>query len=240
MKNLIWQFHKHANRVRDGEDSIAWASASAELLVNYAMRHGVEYRYAVEPHFWQLLPGVGPGHERFQVFSEDFDTYDFILYVDTDILFSANAPNLFEIYGNCDIASFNWPNPQDLKIFTEGGWLSHQGFTEQFYRSRYVAGGLYLMSRRFRQTMRPHVFKAPYNNNTGLPLSHGEFSAKFPCGDQSILSFLLCFYDLKYEKFPHTLTRGPEAYNFCGSKTAESLTEYFERYNEYSASWRKR
>ncbi|MEP4308103.1 MAG: hypothetical protein ABJ364_00030, partial [Lentilitoribacter sp.] len=227
MNNLIWQFHKHAGRARDGSDSLSWARASSQLLVSYAMKYQVEYQYSATPEFWKVLPGVGPGHERFQLFKEEYDKYDYILYADTDILFSNVATNIFEEYGDCDIASFNWPNPQDEKAFSEGRWLSTHGLSWDFYKSRYVSGGLYLMSRKFRQTLRPYVMNSPFDEKTGLPLSREAFSDRWPCGDQSIISFYLCFFDLKYIQFAHSLTRGPQAYNFCGAKNDENIKEYF-------------
>ncbi|USI28215.1 hypothetical protein ACD631_17900 [Alteromonas macleodii] len=236
MKNLIWQFHKDAKRKRDGDNSLLWAGASTELLIKYAMKHEIDYKYSATPVFWGTLPGVGPGHERFQLFEEEYDCYDYILYVDTDILFSKDAPNLFEEYRDCDIASFNWPNPQDMKLFENDGWLSKEPMTLDYYKTRYVAGGMYLMSRKFRQTLRDKVKEAPMGAN-GLPMSYQEFSAKWPCGDQSILSYLLCFYNLKYKHFAHQLTRGPQAYNYCGAKSTEALKEYFEKYSEYLQSW---
>ena len=84
MKVLCWQFHRDAGRVRDGQNSIQWASCSTELTVRYCMQYQIEYMYSSTPEYWTIYPGAGPGFERFQVFQPQYDTYDFILYLDTD------------------------------------------------------------------------------------------------------------------------------------------------------------
>ena len=239
MKVLCWQFHRDAGRVRDGQNSIQWASCSTELTVRYCMQYQIEYMYSSTPEYWTIYPGAGPGFERFQVFQPQYDTYDFILYLDTDILLSSNAPNLFEQYQGFDIVSFNWPNKMDLKLFSDNGWLSTSGIKEDHYKDRYVAGGMYMMSRRFRKQLRKQVTQTLFKteNDIAVPLTFPEFYQKWPCGDQSILSYLMCKYNFLYAKLPREWTRGPYAYNFCGDKTDDALTEYFSLYHQYRSTF---
>ncbi len=239
MKTLVWQFHLDAGRSRDGENSIQWASCSAELTLRYCMKYGLQYQYCSDPSYWKLYPGAGPGFERFQLFEEVFDGYDYILYLDTDILLSADAPNLFDIYKGVDIASFNWPNTLDLALFDGGGWLSTSGIPIEQYKDRYVAGGMYLMSRKFRVHLRDHVKASLLRREEDflVPMTYPQFSARWPCGDQSILSYLMCKYSFSYAKLPREYTRGPYGYNFCGDKTKESLSEYFKLYHQYRAGY---
>jgi hypothetical protein len=122
---------------------------------------------------------------------EAYDAWDYILYLDTDILVSPGAPNIFEEYAGATIAGLNQMQSRDAALL-EQGWLKSEFPDPQKYRQNYVNGAILLLSREFRQYLRgvlsvedslskiaPPWYKGPHFYNHGGPKTDENLAKYF-------------------------------------------------------------
>ena len=75
---------------------------SKERFMQYAKKNGADY-LCIHTSKYPLHAT----YERFQIFGENFDCYDMILYVDCDIIPTKSAPNIFAEYSDVAFAAFS-------------------------------------------------------------------------------------------------------------------------------------
>ncbi|GAA5203433.1 hypothetical protein [Microbacterium jejuense] len=236
MTNLIWQFHIDANRGYDGPNRKAMAMASAELAALYAMKHGAEYQIATHSRWWANGYHGGPAIERFQLLDEKYDEYEYILYLDTDILISPDAPDIFAEYSGAVIAGNNQNHSQD-RMRLEEGWLKGEFPDPQRYLKNYVNGAILMMSREFRQYLRGVLDVADMQVDRGRYWKTDGLTVRWPVYDQSFVSYWLASSPYALTPIDRSWIHGPHFYNHGGAKTEESMNSYFGRYTELREQW---
>lgn len=236
MTNLIWQYHVDANRKYDGPDRKKMAMASAELATLYAMKHGAEYQIASHSRWWSEGYHGGPAIERFQLLDEKYDVYDYVLYLDTDILISPDAPNIFEEYAGAVVAANNQNHSQDKLRLTDG-WLKSEFPDPQRYLKSYANGAILLMSREFRQYLRGVLDVADMQVDVGRHWTRDGMLVRWPVYDQSLLSYWLAMSPYTLKGIDRSWIYGPHFYNHGGPKTEENLQRYFDRYKALRDQW---
>ncbi|WP_454141896.1 hypothetical protein [Microbacterium lacticum] len=236
MNNLIWQFHVDANRSYDGPVRKKMAMASAELAALYAMGVGAEYQMASHSRWWSHGFHGGPAIERFQLLDETYDVYDYILYLDTDILIAADAPDIFSQYDGAAIAGNNQNHAQD-RLRLETGWLKDEFPDPQRYLKNYVNGAILMMSRELRQYLRGVLSVDDMQVDRGLHWKNDGLKVTWPVYDQSLLSYWLAVSPYSLTPIDRAWIHGPHFYNHGGPKTEENLAKYFARYSDLREQW---
>jgi len=116
-----------------------------------------------------------PTYERFQIFEEEFEQYDNILYVDCDIVPSADAKDIFREYEGKDFVAFsegavfygnNKEISEKLKISgrmeniikrrTDKGYIQEESqyLSNEWLENQYFNGGVFLVSKNARRIVR--------------------------------------------------------------------------------------
>lgn len=211
--------------------------ASSETLSFYAMKYGVEYQMANHSKWWVNGYHGGPAMERFQLLDEKYDVYDHILYIDTDILVSADAPNIFEEYSGSVIAGIHQLHGRDKKLLEEG-WLKGEFDNPQRYRDCYVNGAILLLSRDFRQYLRGVLSVDDIQEDKGTHWDRDGVKVRWPVYDQSMVSYWLAMSPYSLTSLSSPWFKGPYFYNHGGSKNDEGkLRTYFARYESLRQGW---
>lgn len=236
MRNLIWQFHVDTKRSYDGVHRKRMAMASAQTVALYAMKYGAEYEMAGHPRWWGNGYHGGPAMERFQLLDEQFDVYDMIMYIDTDILISPEAPNIFEEYADATIAGLHQTHRRDITLLEEG-WLRNEFPDPARYRASYVNGAILLMSRDFRQYLRGVLRVDDIQVDKGTHWDRDGIKVQWPVYDQSMVSYWLAMSPFSLTSLDRPWVKGPYFYNHGGPKTEESLERYFTRYDTLREQW---
>ena len=101
MKNCIVQFHIPASEYKDpnynnigvNEQLLKYSLKSVKL---YAQQHNVDYQLVQD----KRINWIHPTFERLDLFFNEqwFETYDNILYLDTDLIVWPESPNIFDLY----------------------------------------------------------------------------------------------------------------------------------------------
>jgi hypothetical protein len=236
MRNLIWQFHVDTKRPYDGVHRKRMAMASAETVAFYAMKHGVEYELAAHPRWWGHGYHGGPAMERFQLLDERFDDYDQILYLDTDILVSPEAPDIFTEHSDATIAGIRQMHQRDSTLLEEG-WLGREFPDPDRYRDNYVNGAILLLSRDFRQYLRGVLSVEDIQVDKGKSWDRHRLDVRWPVYDQSMVSYWLAMSPFSLTPLDRSWVKGPYFYNHGGQKTDEKLERYFRRYDKLRQQW---
>lgn len=236
MTNLVWQFHIDTNRGYDGPNRKRMAMASAELASLYAMEHGAEYQLASHARWWGTGYHGGPAIERFQLLDESYDRYDYILYLDTDILIAPTAPSIFETYAGSVIAGNNQNHAQD-KLRLQEGWLKDEFPNPARYLKSYVNGAIMMMSREFRQYLRGVLSVEDMQIDRGRHWNKDGQLVRWPVYDQSLVSYWVAMSPYALKPISREWLVGPHFYNHGGAKTEEKLNTYFDRYVQLREQW---
>lgn len=237
MKNLVWQYHIDTKRSYDGPHRKKVTMASAATVAFYAMECEAEYRLATHSRWWVNGYHGGPAMERFQLLDEEFDAYDYILYIDTDILVSPDAPNIFSAYEGCSIAGINQMQSRDRDQL-QAGWLRNDFPRSEKYRDNYVNGAILLMSREFRQYLRGVFSIEDIQEDKGTHWDRDGREVRWPVYDQSMVSYWLAMSPYSLTPLDRAWFKGPYFFNHGGSKSdPEKLEKYFSRYEKESQSW---
>ncbi|SDT47323.1 TylF/MycF/NovP-related O-methyltransferase [Microlunatus soli] len=236
MRNLIWQYHIDTKRSYDGVHRKRMAMASSETVAFYAMKYGVEYEMASHSRWWKNGYHGGPAMERFQLLDERFDVYDQILYIDTDILVSPDAPNIFDEYADATIAGLHQTHRRDITLLQEG-WLRTEFPDPARYRASYVNGAILVMSRDFRQYLRGVLRVEDIQVDKGTHWDRDGINVRWPVYDQSMVSYWLAMSPFDLTSLDRAWFKGPHFYNHGGPKTDESLHRYFSRYDTLREQW---
>lgn len=237
MRNLIWQYHIDTNRKYDGPHRKMVTMASAETVAFYAMKYGAEYKMASHSRWWVNGYHGGPAMERFQLLDEEYDVYDNILYIDTDILISNDAPNIFDEYSGASIAGIHQMHSRDRTLLEEG-WLKNEFPNPQRYRDSYVNGAILMLSRGFRQYLRGVLSVEDIQDDKGTHWDRNGTDVRWPVYDQSMVSYWLAMSPFSLTPIAAPWFKGPYFYNHGGSKNdVEKLRRYFTRYQEIRESW---
>jgi hypothetical protein len=236
VRNLIWQYHIDTKRSYDGPARKQMAMASANTVMFYAMKYGVEYEMACHSRWYANGYHGGPAIERFQLLDEAFDAWDYILYLDTDILVSPNAPNIFEEYAGATIAGLNQMQSRDATLLQEG-WLKSEFPDPLQYRQNYVNGAILLLSREFRQYLRGVLSVEDLQVDKGMHWNRDGIAVRWPVYDQSLVSYWLAMSPYSLSKIAPPWYKGPHFYNHGGPKTDENLAKYFSRYASLREEW---
>lgn len=237
MKRLIWQFFTDARRPYDGDRAQKMAEASREFAERYAEEIGVEYRLETNSVFFAAGCAGGPAMDRFQLLEERYDEYDEILHLDTDVLISPRAPDIFQVAEGGAIAGINRVNPRDIASL-DHGWLGKNVDRER-YLACYTHGAVMVLSREFRQWLRKNCDPWIIQEDAEKSWSTDPHERHFPCPTQSLMSYFVT-------NSPYTLThlhkgflRGPFFYHFGGKKSDHRVMRYFERYEKLAKRWRR-
>lgn len=91
-------------------------------MKRYAEDVDAEYRFETNSVFYTGGCAGGPAMDRFQLLEERYDAYDQIVYLDTDILISPRAPDIFRVAEGAAIAGINRIHPRDRELL-DHGWL---------------------------------------------------------------------------------------------------------------------
>lgn len=201
----------------------------------YAMKIGAEYRLVTMPQYSdKQLPG-GPAMERFQLLDKEYDSYDNIMYIDTDILPSAIAPSIFEVYQAATIAGIHRPHPRDMEIL-EKGWLS-QAVDKERYKDNYVNGAILVMSREFRRYLAEAIDIDDIQCDAGKHWDTHGIEVRWPVYDQSMVSYAIAKSSFQLTKIDSSFIQGPFFYNYGGQKSHSTSKEFFNTYRDLRGDW---
>lgn len=149
---------------------------SKERFMQYAKKNGADY-LCIHTSKYPLHAT----YERFQIFGENFDCYDMILYVDCDIIPTKSAPNIFAEYSDVAFAAFSegsvfYGNNKELqKEFNfnsrmeniinrriEKGYLQEEQkyLSEEWLENSYFNGGVFLINKSTRIALRKNGLKS--------------------------------------------------------------------------------
>lgn len=235
MRNLIWQFHVDLKSGYHGPFRKKMAMASSALASFYAMKYANEYKLDCYSKWHHNGYHGGPAMERFQLFEESYDIYDYILYLDTDILISPEAPNVFSEYNGSDIVGIHQPHPRDVEVL-KNGWLKDTVDPERYIQN-YVNGAILLLSRKFRQSIRSAIDVSNINVDKGKHWDTHGLDVKWPVYDQSMLSFHLCQSEFDLTHIDQKYAKGPYFVNYGGQKSNTSIKLFFRKYFEFEEAW---
>lgn len=236
MRNLIWQYHIDTKRQYDLPHRKMMAMASAETASFYAMKYGCDYQMGHYSKWWVNGMHGGPAMERFQLIGEEYDAWDYVLYLDTDILVSPDAPNIFDIYEGADLAGINQGHKRD-KSLLEGGWLLNEFPDPSRYHNNYANGAILLMSRDFRQYLRGVLTPEDIEVDKGTHWNRDGMKVRWPVYDQSMVSYWLSMSPFSISAIDKFWFKGPYFFNHGGEKTDANLKKYFSKYHELRNQW---
>lgn len=134
---------------------------STELAKRYALKCGADYILLDQP----VINFRHPTYERFRLWEEPYwcDTYDQILYIDTDIFCWPEAPNLFEIFPGSEFkVAEHWQKQKKsnmLKIkenhlITQGEF---KGYTERQLFDISFNAGMFVLTKESKNKMLPYL-----------------------------------------------------------------------------------
>ncbi len=241
MKNLIWQFHIDLNRPDyDGGLRREMTYFSMSTVSLYSAMVGADYELCTNSK-WHLA-GVrgGPAMERFQLMGEKYDKYDYILYLDTDILMHPRSVDLFSsVPSETHIAADNWIHKYDTELL-ESGWLSKQGSTfVSRYRESAIQGGIILMSREFRRWFRNSCDPTEISCDEGLKWPDNRDRIKWPVYDQSLMSYYITIspFTLFNINRKDILNRNHIVHMHGKKSNPDIQYQYIERSAEMMSAW---
>lgn len=239
--NLIWQFHMDINRPGyDGTHRREMALCSSIQAALYAARDGAAYEFCEESKWHARGIRGGPAMERFQLMEERYDKYDYILYLDTDILIHPLAKSLFsavtDVSTNVDIAAVNWCHRYDRDLL-EKGWLATIE-DKQRYLDSAIQGGIILMSRNFRQWFRENCDPEEIAVDVGKKWPQDMSTLRWPVYDQSLMSYYIYrspfkLLNLNQREF---MDRN-QVVHIHGRKEPKQVAQYFAKFGEFASAW---
>jgi glycosyltransferase involved in cell wall biosynthesis len=237
MKNLVWQFHIDLNRAKyDGQMRKQMTYCSMATVAQYAAKYGAEYELCTKSKWHSRGIRGGPAMDRFQLIEEKYDEFDYILYLDTDILIHPDAVNLFlAVPDGTEIAADNWVHKYDRDLL-EVGWL--KSVNKDRYNNSAIQGGIILMSRDFRKWLRDNCNPEEVDCDKGLSLPKDKETIKWPVYDQSLMSYYI--YSSPFNLFninKKDILNRNLIVHMHGNKTIEQQVKYFSKYSEFSAAW---
>lgn len=166
------------------------------LMKSYAKKCGAEFHCINEKRLHSIL-GL-PTYEKFQLYDFLDGKYDQVLFVDTDILISPNAPNVFEI---CPPNQFGAAGEEGYSMSIPHRKLTQEKLGKVNWCNPYFNSGMMLLSPIHREIFNPNSellrnWTSDSDNNDHI------------MSDQPILNYLVNYYsfemnDLGY-KFNHT------------------------------------
>lgn len=235
MKRLVWQFFYDARRAYDGYRGREMAEVSGRLARRYAEDVGAEYRFETNSVFYAAGCAGGPAMDRFQLLEERYDAYDQILHLDTDVLVSPRAPDVFRVAEGAAIAGIHRVNPKDLASL-EHGWLGKNVDRER-YLADYTHGAVMVLSREFRRWLRENCDPWIIEADAGKDREGHPEEVCFPCPTQSLMSYFVALSPYPLTRLPKGFLRGPFFYHFGGSKNDHRVMRYFQRYEKLERRW---
>lgn len=177
----------------------------------------------------------GPAIDRFQLLDEKYDIYDYILYLDTDVLISPKYPDIFEAHPDCIVAGHNILHPRDEELLANG-WLKHEVEAERYRRS-YFHGDIILLSREFRCWLRKNVDPMIINEDKGKWWDRDGSSMKWPVYDQSLFAYWLTNSPFDLTPLDSPFYSAPGLIHEGGKKTQQVMERFFDAYNKISHGW---
>ncbi len=235
MTDLIWQFYCDTDRGYDGSRSRDMADASRTLAEKYCARHGLAYHMEDESKFYASGVHGGPAMDRFQLFEERYDEYDHVLYLDTDVLISPRAPDIFHVMRDVDVAGHNHLHGRDA-VLLQDGWL--KGAVDPVrYKKNYMLGFLMIFSRRFRQWFRAHCDPMLIEEDKGKSFQADGIACRWPVYDQSLMSYWLCNSPFSLTPLDKSFGFGPYFVHYGGEKTEANIARYFRRFEALDRGW---
>jgi len=232
--NLVWQFHTNSGRTYDGNDRQRMVMCSASTVQFYCLKYELSYKFETESKFFKLGIHGGPAMERFQLFDEEYDVYDKIFYVDTDVVISPDAPNIFSEYPNAHLAGFNVFHEADKELL-EHGWLKDAVDADK-YKASYTHGCMMVLSREFRQWVRNNMNLMQINEDKGKQWPQDKQSIKWPVFDQSLISYWITMSPFSMTCIDSKFEHGPYMYHIGGQK---SNALYYYYYGLYKAAYKR-
>jgi hypothetical protein len=235
MKRLIWQFFYDSRRPYDGSRAKEMAEASRELARRYAEDVEAEYQFETNSVFYTGGCAGGPAMDRFQLLEERYDAYDQILYLDTDILISPRAPDIFRVAEGAAIAGINRIHPRDRELL-DHGWLA-DAVDRDRYLACYTHGAVMVLSREFRQWLRKNCDPWLIDEDARRVAEEPDSALRFPVYDQSLVSYFLTKSPFTLTRLSKSILRGPFFYHHGGGKDEHRVMRYFERYQKLAKRW---
>lgn len=196
MRNLIVQVDipgKVTENVMHGYFEDLYETSKIEFS-RYAKKIGADYLCI---HYKRY--SLHPTYERFQIFEEEFDKYDTILYVDYDIIPIRSSNNIFEEYKGKDFVAFSegsvfYGNNKEIidefqvsgrmdniiKRRMDKGYIQEESeyLTQEWLENNYFNGGVFLISQDARKKAR----------KKGID----RYLKKFSLFDQSAMNKMIC------------------------------------------------
>lgn len=252
MRNLIIQVDipgKITDNVMHGYFNGLYETSKVQFI-QYAKRVGADYlcihcsRYPLHPTY-----------ERFQIFEEEFEQYENILYVDCDIVPSADAGDIFTEYEGKDFVAFSegsvfYGNNKEIseefqvsgrmeniiKRRMNKGYIQEESeyLSQEWFEHKYFNGGVFLVSKAARQKVR----------NAGL----NNYLKYFSLFDQSAMNKMICELEIPFTHLSYKFNGMFHFYNneikskiisqsyfihFCGPMK----NVYNELVNAYGNDW---
>lgn len=233
--NLIWQFHVDTKRGYDGSERRRMTVCSLNTITAYALNVGASYHMETNSKFFVAGHHGGPAMDRFQLIEERYDIYDYILYLDTDILLTPDYKDIFKAYAGCDVAGHNIIHTRDAELLASG-WLRDAVDAER-YKSSYFHGDIILMSRPFRQWLRNNVDPLEINIDQGKHWNTHGHEVRWPVYDQSLFAYWLSMSPFKLTPLSNEFTVGPNIVHEGGGKSPTTMKRFFDRYETINTQW---
>ena len=173
--------------------------------------------------------------DRFQLFEEKYDIYDYILYLDTDVLISPSYLDIFNAYSNCIVAGHNVLHSRDEEVLMNG-WLKNE-VDEVKYRKSYFHGDIILLSREFRRWLRNNVDPMIVDEDKGKWWDRDNISMKWPVYDQSLFAYWLTKSPYDLTPLDPSFYSAPGLIHEGGKKTDQVMERFFNVYKKISGEW---
>lgn len=158
MKNLIVQIYcsldnfSEPNRLKPHDEI---KEISTYLASNYAKRHSAEYVLLEDVY----INFRHPTYERFRLWEEDYwlDTYDKVMYLDTDVFCWPSAPNIFDEYPDdrFKVAKhWSWRESTNPDLKLEGDFI---GYKHKQLNDISFNAGMFILTKKSRDLMVPFL-----------------------------------------------------------------------------------
>lgn len=177
MNNLVFQYYvpyQGNDKDMGGEAMPGWAKAGWQCAVKYANAVGAQHKLVTERYNESLDPRL----DSLQIFNKEYDTFDYILSMDLDMLFMTTE-NVFGLMEGKDVAMVHelgvhtgrpagWMRKVMDAPLTERGtiaygksifgddWMFPKSELYPKERFRYLNGGLQIWSKEGRKKAREH------------------------------------------------------------------------------------
>ena len=181
----FWSDEELAMKTKLAEDSSSFAK-------EYADRVGADYCFERE----QKIPDMEPSHHTrffhaFRATAPDWDDYDFVLYLDSDVIVKRDAPDIFEkgtdplnqFFACREIVDYEAFLAKKM-VWKKQGWLRDHAYAYRFYNKweQYFNAGMFMAGKRARRLLwdshryvraNPRHIEAPVERGLGPVNMHG-------------------------------------------------------------------